>query len=291
MVTSITQAKPLLTAAELELFDHSRAEPIKSLTAKQLASKEKRTRTLRDKYRDLYRRQTIAQRGKAARATDAAGNANARTKRKGEIMQEMLERFEARSALLESRSQREAEKAPVKESRKTSAKPTRGKSLSSTKKAAPVKSPTTSKKTPPPKKLASTTQAAKAAEAGKAVSATKPTSRAGAKSTATAASARKPKRVEAPLSAVTAVSDGASGEVHVEHLTGLDPAERSHKAPSGRAPAHGGKAKAPQMNAPLDILPSAKRRNPVRSKPGNIAIQGHVSSSVRRAQGKKDSRE
>ena len=96
MATSITQAKPLLTAAELELFDHSRADPIKQFSAKQLAGKENRCRTLRDKYRDLYRRQTLALRGKANGGAQSAHDANARTQRKAEIMQEMLERFEAR---------------------------------------------------------------------------------------------------------------------------------------------------------------------------------------------------
>ena len=108
MATSITQAKPLLTAAEFELFDHSRAEPIKALSATQLAGKEKRTRTLRDKYRDLYRRQTVAVRGKA-RGVDTTVDANARTQRKAEIMQEMLDRFEARRSLLEAREARAGE--------------------------------------------------------------------------------------------------------------------------------------------------------------------------------------
>lgn len=33
MAYTLTQARPLLNAAELELFDHSRAEPTKALTA------------------------------------------------------------------------------------------------------------------------------------------------------------------------------------------------------------------------------------------------------------------
>lgn len=70
-------AKPLLTAAELELFDHSRAEPIKALSAKQLAGKEKRTRALRDKYRDLYRRQSVAVRGFGYRLEGARQRAHA----------------------------------------------------------------------------------------------------------------------------------------------------------------------------------------------------------------------
>ena len=39
MAYILTQARPLLNAAELELFDHSRAEPIKALTASHLAGK------------------------------------------------------------------------------------------------------------------------------------------------------------------------------------------------------------------------------------------------------------
>lgn len=232
MATSITQAKPLLTAAELELFDQSRAEPIKALTEKQLASKEKRARTLRDKYRDLYRRQTVAQRGKARPGTQsggsaasgrgATGDANARTQRKAEILQEVLDRFEARSALLEARAAREADSKPVpKKSAKTDAETAAGKSTTIAKKS---------------------------------------------------------------------VNDAADGVVQVEFLHGPDSDERSHKAPSDKAPTHGGKTHAPDMHAPLDMLPAAQRANPVRNMPRNIAIQGHLSSSVRRAQGKKDSR-
>lgn len=111
MATSITQARPLLTAAELELFDHSRASPIKALTAKQLAGKEKRVRALRDKYRDLYRRQTVEQRGKSGKSNKGSASvadANARTQRKADIMQEVLERFEARSTQLAASQERAA---------------------------------------------------------------------------------------------------------------------------------------------------------------------------------------
>lgn len=354
MATSITQAKPLLTAAELELFDQSRAEPVKAFTAKQLASKEKRTRALRDKYRDLYRRQTVAQRGKVGKsgargkampATDAAGKSNARTQRKGEIMQEMLERFEARSALLEERARRESTGKPAKTGKgaaRKSAKPAAKKKASAPARTAPVKA------TAKPQKAAAKTAAkakAPAAAKGKSKAPTKAPVKAPAKAmlkskvpakTATktsakpglktsvkaqpevntavktakvsatrsasgpaavakrsATSAGKPKKTETPLSAVGSLgasAGAASSGVHIDHLTGQDPTERSHKAPSDMAPTHGGKAHAPDVNAPLDMVPAARRGNPVRNMPGNIAIQGHVSSSVRRAQGKKDSR-
>jgi hypothetical protein len=116
MTISITQAKPLLTAVEFDRFDHSRAEPIKALSAKPLPGKGKRTQLLRDKYRDLHRRQFVAVREKA-KGVGATGDANARTQRKAEIMQEMQERFEARSSLLETREARSGEAKVVKSKR------------------------------------------------------------------------------------------------------------------------------------------------------------------------------
>ena len=109
MAYSLTQARPLLTAAELELFDQSRAEPIKALTLARLRGKVTRARTLRDKYRDLFRRQTVAVRsGPATQGRSPAGADNERTQRKADILQEVLGRFEARLAQLEARDAREA---------------------------------------------------------------------------------------------------------------------------------------------------------------------------------------
>ena len=248
MATSITQAKPLLTAAELELFDHSRADPIKQFSAKQLAGKENRCRTLRDKYRDLYRRQTLALRGKANGGAQSAHDANARTQRKAEIMQEMLERFEARSHLLADREAREQSSAIA---------PARARS-------APRKN---------------------VAKAGMT-----PTAKVPAKTAKAPANPRKPKAPEPALSAVASLQQAHSDAPHIDHLTGKDPTPRSLKAPSERAPTYGGKARAPNVNAPLDMVAAAQRGNPVRAMPGNIAIQGHVSANVRRSQGKRDSR-
>ena len=112
MAYNFTQARALLTAAELELFDQSRAAPIKDLTPARLAGKVKRVRALRDKYRDLYRRQTVAVRGESAAGRPAAGSDNERTQRKADIFQEVLERFEARTILLQTRSEREAARKP-----------------------------------------------------------------------------------------------------------------------------------------------------------------------------------
>lgn len=101
MAYTLTQARPLLTTAELELFSQSRTEPVKRLTPADLAGAIKRTRTLRDKARDLYRRQTISVRTDTPATT--TGEDNARTQHKADILQEVLERYEARAALLQER--------------------------------------------------------------------------------------------------------------------------------------------------------------------------------------------
>ena len=288
MATSITQARPLMTAAELELFDHCRASPIKALTAKQLAGKEKRVRALRDKYRDLYRRQTVEQRGKSGKSNKGSASvadANARTQRKADIMQEVLERFEARSTQLAASQERaaaaqmaapkSAAKAPAK-AVKTPAGKTVGKAAAS-KPARSARKPSASQTRAPASQKA----------AGKP-----PVKRAAAQPSrpSAPARARKPKDTEQAISALAHLQAGADGAVQVEHFTGQDPTQRSPKAPSERAPTYGGKAQPPDINAPLDMVASAKRNNPVRQMPGNIAIQGHQSSAVRRAQGKRDSR-
>jgi hypothetical protein len=267
-----------LTAAELELFDNSRAEPIKTLSAKQLTGKEKRTRTLRDKYRDLYRRQSVAVRGKA-KGVGATGDANARTQRKADIMQEVLDRFEARISLLETR---EARAGKAKEAK--SKKPAR-------KAAAPAPAAST-KPAPRAKKSADgSKQRSEPASAPASVSVSTATSR---KASATAKPSKtktgQPHEPEQALSAVGSLSPVQGGETQPGHFIGKDPAVRSPKAPSPRAPTFGGKAHAPEMNAPLDMVAAAKRVNPVKNSPSSQAIQGHVSSSVRRSQGKRDSR-
>jgi hypothetical protein len=318
MATSITQAKPLLTAAELELFDHSRAEPIKQFSAKQLAGKEKRARTLRDKYRDLYRRQTVALRGKAKGGAPSAPDANVRTQRKADIMQEVLERFEARSSLLAVRAERQAPSATASAPRRKAA-PAGGKTAKAAPKAAaraPAKkakpssksgtaaSKSPAKAAPAPRSpragasLAAAPAKAKVRRGEQGVAASQP-GQAGKRAnsekspfptSANPPKARKPKVAEPTLSAVAVLQQAAQDAPRIDHFTGKDPTPRSDKAPSERAPTHGGKANAPDINAPLDMVAAAQRVNPVRAMPGNIAIQGHVSSNVRRAQGKRDSR-
>lgn len=266
MATSITQARSLLTAAELELFEHARAEPIKALSARELAGKEKRTRALRDKYRDLYRRQTVAVRGKAAHGS-AMSDANARTQRKAEVMQEMLDRFEARSSVLAAREERAG--ASNGAHRKASSP------AASAKAASRARKPTVGAK-----RAGAPSTAAQADATSQGSPAVKPGK----------AKTGGPQAAEQVSSAVASSKPAKGGLAQPAHFTGKDPVPRSLKAPSPRAPTYGGKARAPHVNAPLDMVAAAQRVNPVKSSPGSLAIQGHVSSSVRRSQGKRDNR-
>lgn len=246
MAYSLTQARPLLTAAELELFDQSRAEPIKALTLARLRGKVTRARTLRDKYRDLFRRQTVAVRSvPATQGRSPAGTDNERTQRKADILQEVLGRFEARLAQLEARDAREASRVSTAASKARTPAATKKKAVK------------------PTKAGVSRTKMEQEAPAAKAV----PQAKAKPKDADSAPAGK-------PLDAT----------VLNQHAT------RSVKAPSDKAPTANGKAHAPQVHAPTDMLPSALRANPLKQAPGNIAQHGHQSASMRRAQGKRDSR-
>lgn len=101
MAYTRTTAKKLLTAAELEVFDAARAAEIKKMTKPQLRSKLERSRKLRDKYRDLFRRQRLALRTEVGSKAGTKGNANERTRQKEEIMAEVVAKFEERIAQIE----------------------------------------------------------------------------------------------------------------------------------------------------------------------------------------------
>lgn len=109
-----TQAQKLLTAAELALFDSGRTTEIRKLSKPELRSKLERSRKLRDKYRDLYRRQRLAIRGISGTKAGAKGDANRRTQQKEEILAESVARFEARLAQIEKQEDLEFEKAQKK---------------------------------------------------------------------------------------------------------------------------------------------------------------------------------
>lgn len=276
MAYTLTQARPVLTAAELALFEQSRAEPIKHLTPAKLASAVKRTRTLRDKYRDLYRRQTVGVRTNTPSAV--TGVDNERTQRKADILQEVLERYEARVERVQESGTSSTKAKSSSVSGKAATKAGADKSV---KKAA-------AKKTPGAGKVAK----GAAASADK----TSPNTRAKtAKSSSTSkadkkTSTTKKDAVSAQINTLGGVmADGNVKGVAARSKAGKAPS-RSSKAPSRRAPTSNNKASAPDINAPLDTLPGSKRSSPLKNDPTSIAVQAHQSSRGRRAQGKRDSR-
>ena len=97
---SLRQVKPLLTADELALFQASRRNAISHLSHAELRAQLTRARALRDKYRDLYRRQTVSTRtgrdAEGATTRQHKGDENSRTQLKHDVLADVVERFQAR---------------------------------------------------------------------------------------------------------------------------------------------------------------------------------------------------
>jgi hypothetical protein len=98
MAISRSTAARLCTKPELELVEASFPPDVRQLTPGRLRQKVERTRRIRDKYRDLSKRQRLESRGKtdARRSRPAQGNAN--TERKATLFDETLGRFEKQLA-------------------------------------------------------------------------------------------------------------------------------------------------------------------------------------------------
>ena len=111
MATTLIQARKLLTASELEIFVASRGDAVKAMLPAQLRAKAKRSRTLRDKYQDLLRRQRLATRERVGTKVGRSGAANARTAQKAEVFAEVLERFTRRLTQVEAAAARSAKQA------------------------------------------------------------------------------------------------------------------------------------------------------------------------------------
>lgn len=277
MAYTLTQARPLLNAAELELFEQSRTEPVKRLTSAKLSGAVKRTRTLRDKYRDLYQRQTVAVRTSTPNAV--AGSDNDRTKRKADILQEMLERYEARVTLLQGRDSSKSED-------------TGGVGKAAARTPASQNTKAAVKKTP---RADAASQVAATAKASKPASTATATAPKASKTEKSPVSSKKRAATEKPNAlagsgASTSADKAEQSMAPPQHGQAGKPAKRSEKAPSRKAPTAGDKTSPPPVNAPLDIVPAAKRASPLKEDPTNKAINAHQSSQGRRTQAKRDSR-
>ncbi len=245
MSYTLRQVQPLLTKPELELFQSSRAAAVRTLSERQLASRIKRARTQRDKYRDLFRRQTVQSRARAGSA-----DANRRTEQKAEIMADLLERFEAQLA----KQQAQAAKMALKASPGKAATQKAVAKKAVTKKAAATQ--------PVAKSGAAKTGAVKQAMAKKAPAKKAPAKKAVVKK----AVARK-----------AAASAGAAPAVPSRKTaTGRAPAARGTRS---QAVVAAGARAAARGAVPTDMTAKTARMNPLKAKPINKKI--HASARAR----------
>ena len=96
------QVRELTTTSELDLVRASHAGSIGRLSARALKANIARARRLRDKQRDLYRRQRLASRARTGTKQGSRPPSNARTGQKARIFDEALSRFRRRLEALEA---------------------------------------------------------------------------------------------------------------------------------------------------------------------------------------------
>jgi hypothetical protein len=113
MAYNRTQARALCTASEYSLFEASLADQIKRHAPAQVAAKAARARRMRDKYRDLYKRQRLSTRERTGTKKGDLPARNARTEQKARLFDEVLERFVRRERELEAQAAR-SRSAPAK---------------------------------------------------------------------------------------------------------------------------------------------------------------------------------
>lgn len=114
MAFNRNHARPLCSDAEYKLFTASLADEIGELTPAQLRSKIQRARRLRDKYRDLFKRQRLANRARTGTKKGARPETNVRTADKARLFDEALGRFQARADKLAAAAGREAKRKAAK---------------------------------------------------------------------------------------------------------------------------------------------------------------------------------
>lgn len=87
-----------LAKTEIDLFESSLGPDLKAMGESELKRRIARTRKLRDKNRDLLRRQKLATRARTGSKLGQRGDANVRTAKKAAAFDEALSRFEAQAA-------------------------------------------------------------------------------------------------------------------------------------------------------------------------------------------------
>jgi hypothetical protein len=110
------QAKALSNAKELELFDNARPPKLNKLTVRELKEMVKRSRTLRDKLRDV---KVMQVRSKLAKAKTRGVEPAERSRVKAELFSEVHDAFVARLETVEAGAAKAKTKSAVKKPTKT----------------------------------------------------------------------------------------------------------------------------------------------------------------------------
>ncbi|MEP7283479.1 MAG: hypothetical protein ABI696_15985 [Rubrivivax sp.] len=118
MAYNRVQVRAFLSASEISLFEESLDASCRTLGSADLHRRLKRTRTLRDKARDLLQRQKLSTRARTGSKSGTSGQANERTARKLSALEQTLTRFEAEVARRESASSK-----PSRAARKATPQP------------------------------------------------------------------------------------------------------------------------------------------------------------------------
>lgn len=134
------QAEALLNKTEMALFNDSRVNELRKLSAAEIDKRITRARAVRDRARDLVQRQKLASRKTTGNKRGTSGVANERSKQKVELTADILKRFEGQ---LKIAKKKEKEAAPPK-GRKAPAKVAAKKAAA--KKVASKKSPAASRR-------------------------------------------------------------------------------------------------------------------------------------------------
>lgn len=141
--------RAFLAKTEIGLFESSLGADLKAPSAAEVQRRIDRTRKLRDKYRDLLRRQKLATRARTGSKRGISGVANERTAKKAKAFEEALARFEAQAKHLAAAAKKAALKSKKSPAKAKPAATTKKAAKSGTKAAAK----TTAKKRAPKKQL------------------------------------------------------------------------------------------------------------------------------------------
>ncbi|TWI04550.1 hypothetical protein IP90_00683 [Luteimonas cucumeris] len=263
MAMTRTQAQNLLNQAEMSLYTDSRINGLRGLTATELARRVERTRKARDRARDLLQRQRLASRERTGSKRGASGQANQRSKAKATLLADILKRFETQLKLVQKQ-----EKSAARTAGKRAAKKASGTAATkATRKAA------ASKATPAKRAR----KATKPASAGTATSKPAKASVKSARKAPTGGTRKRATKKITPEQALANTRKLLEAKKEQDHQAKpwqtLDP-EREHVPEAG--------FQSPQAAAKAQELHAGESRM--------ASIQGSISTTDRRNQGKRDSR-